>query len=304
MAIKTLSDRDFDGAVRRFRSGSYYDLADRGEVVLTGDAYIPVQSADGSITWTPDTTLKTYTPVVDLSQYRGDYYSPRKKVEFTEQFFGGGTTTVAATGFIGDMGWIIAASGTGAGASKPSLSQFFGQCNAVTGTTATGFCCLSLAQSEMPGLFGTGLATSPWELEWHMGLNQINSAGVQEGNIYMGVGDIFTGATFTNGAWFQLTNASPNYQAVLNNAGTATLTDTGVVASATGTVRPMMRITFDGVSVRYYIDDVLKATNTTPLPSGGAWHAVAFVNTKTVGTTSRDLRLDYVHFHMIRATPI
>lgn len=293
-----LTDLRIDGTPEKLRAAAYHELADKDEVILAADAYVPITSPDGEITWVPNVGAKTYQPVLDLSQYKGQQYGVRRKLEFVEDFLGNGLTD----GAIGRMGWGLGVSGTGAAYQHPVLTSYQGQGRLTTGSTATGRANLFIANSQLVGIFSTGGAPHIWDLEWRTRIDTINAGGTQEGLIYMGIGDVQGATAPTNGAWFEYNISNANWRCKLHNGTTPTNTDSTIAVAANTDY--IFRISFDGTSVRHYINDVLRATTTTNLPTGVTWHGLTFANIKTVGVTPRLQDFDFIKFWFKRGTPL
>ena len=70
----------------------------------------------------------------------------------------------------------------------------------------------------------------------------------------------------TNSACFEITGTEGNWRARTSVGGVATTTDTGVPISLTAWHK--LKIVATSTSVAFYVDDVLKATHTTNIPTG------------------------------------
>ena len=113
----------------------------------------------------------------------------------------------------------------------------------------------------------------------------------------VGFGDA-DAADFTDGAYFESSlagNASANWFRCTANNGTRTKTDTGVAPVAGTYQRLRIKVNAAGTSVDFEIDGVSVGSNTTNIPkTSGRESGIAFQSIKTLGTTARTSRLDYV----------
>lgn len=195
----------------------------------------------------------------------------------------------------GNLGWTLTATGTGANGVKTTVGidstyKAIGVMQLQTGTTLTGRTSLHLGVADL----ATGYST--YTACWNVGFSTL-STGTERYQVAVGLGDD-TGATLlaqqTDGCYFRYDDsASANWICVSSQASTRTETTTGVAVSNLQFQKMGIVINSAGSSVSFYIDDVLVATHGTNVPGVGQFFGPIAKIMKSVGTTTRQVYLDY-----------
>ena len=102
--------------------------------------------------------------------------------------------------------------------------------------------------------------------------------------VLMGLADTTSLTAPTNAVYFGYTSSASNWWCRTYNATTATSTDSGVAFNGTNWVK--LKIIATTSSVLFYIDDVLKATHTTNIPTANLG--------VILGNSASDHNVDYV----------
>ena len=122
------------------------------------------------------------------------------------------------------------------------------------------------------------------------------STPLQRFTIRTGFWNIALPNTVNSGIGFEYDDSQNGgrWQAITDDApGVETSTDTGILATAGTWFKHSFTINADGTEVKFFIDNVLVATNTTNIPSGaGFGHFVSMMIMKLIGTASRGSYLD------------
>ena len=196
-----------------------------------------------------------------------------------------------------EIGGIITSYASGAGSGTTHVSAQAarpGILRMMTGTTNAGYSSLlsSYAFATAGFLFGAGEYT----LEGDIYIPDLSTA-LEEYFIIWGWGDAYGAAT--DGVYFLYDRtASVNWQAVTANNAARTTTDTGVAVAEDVWIRPRIFVDGPGANAYFYLDDVLVATNAANIPTAaGRQTGLLMVIRKTVGTTSRDLYMDWFWYH-------
>lgn len=161
-----------------------------------------------------------------------------------------------------------------------------------TGTTATGRAS-ALTNSDAIR-HGNGEAATEWEV-----LLPVLSDGTEEYLVRFGFLDSVIGPP-VDGAWWEYDRAAfgPNWQLVTSSLSTTTRVDSGVAVNTTNhRLKVVMNAT--ATSASFSLDDATVSTPiTTNLPAGRLGGLGATI-IKSVGTTSREWRSDYMWFDVM-----
>jgi hypothetical protein len=111
--------------------------------------------------------------------------------------------------------------------------------------------------------------------------------------VRIGFCNVFNAAP-ADGLYFRAQHGDTNWEAVnMDDTSNVTIADTGV---AIDTNWHAFSIEHDGTTCRYYIDDVLKATQATNRPDNATNLTPGAGIFKAASTTSRSLRVDAINF--------
>jgi hypothetical protein len=127
------------------------------------------------------------------------------------------------------------------------------------------------------------------------------SDGTNTFTVFAGLFDTLTG-TSVDGCYFSYTNGTNSgawsVTTVSNSTSTGTSNVTSGITLGAGTwYRLKIVVNAAGTNVDYYIDDVLKVTHTTNIPTGTTRATGFGINIlKSASTTARFFNLDYVSF--------
>jgi hypothetical protein len=198
---------------------------------------------------------------------------------------------------------------TGVGAGTGNSTQFgtFGQdtvenaqgeCQIDTGTTATG------RRTQSSGLLQLITGISRLRIGLRI-VTEVLSDGTETYTAYCGFIDNSGAGDHTDGMYFRYTHSvnGGRWEAVTSTNSVRTATDTGVSAAITYKV---FEIEVDQAvtEVRFYIDGTLVATNTTNIPPAFSTNQFGYGMKieKSVGTTARNLSMDWYYFETERTT--
>lgn len=118
----------------------------------------------------------------------------------------------------------------------------------------------------------------------------------------VGFGDS-AGADMTDGAYFELTQASANWQCATASNSTRTKTNSSTAAAANTWTRLKITVNAAGTSVKFYINGTLVATNTTNIPTAAGRETGLATNiVKSAGTTARTADVDYLQASIVYTT--
>ena len=226
-----------------------------------------------SLVWADATiTPAANPPLTNLGEYRS-------VIEVVDEFLGGTT----ASGSVGGLGWNSGgtiSAGTGNLANHPGT--IIVDTGASSGTTARINC------------FGTGhidyRATTISNV-WIVKLAQTDAFTLARVGIMSSLGV----SPPTEGVYFERLAADTNWFAVtMSNSTPATRADTGIAAS-TNWVR--FRTEGSSASVRFYINDVLVATQTTQIPNQATLvcPGVQIINSEAA---SKKIEVDYFNMRV------
>lgn len=128
-------------------------------------------------------------------------------------------------------------------------------------------------------------------------INSLGTISTDERRDNMGFGDSPTQVEHVNGAYFEHETGTANWLAVTANGGFRTLTDTGIPVVAGQTyLFKIVAENDDGLKVKFYIDDVLVATNDTNLPDNNANATSLTWKTVRLNATSTNFELDTIGY--------
>jgi len=219
----------------------------------------------------------------------GLFNHSRTQARFATDFFGGvfGDSYTGTKTPIPGEHCVVTCSGTGARAAQ-NASLFgelrYGVLSLFSGTTSSGIAALN-------ALFGTLIANSGGNyVDGRMVLKLSSTPTV--GEDYSAVFGFATtmSALPTTGIFFLASSASPNWRAIVTNAGTATNVDTGIALTNT---YKTLRVNINAGVLTFYIDGVSVATPAlTNYPSVGSQLLPIAGIYKTAGATERVLHLD------------
>lgn len=130
-------------------------------------------------------------------------------------------------------------------------------------------------------------------------------------NNFIGFGNNITGTTQTAGVGFVYdeggvttgSSASPNWQVKTANTGLRTWFTTSVQIVAQTWYKLRIEVNDSGSEVKYYINDTLVRTETTNIPSATASMVPVINMNKILGTTERQINIDYIGIKKKFTTP-
>lgn len=243
-----------------------------GTIPASQVTYVPT----GEIT---DTDVQSVLSVMDQRLSKVQLFDDLQVALTLIDDFMGNTAT---TGTIGQLGWALASGGTGtaaaaAGASEPGIFVLG------TGTSSSGWHGINLGNNNLIG--------SPlFMCEWRLKLNNLNNTSDQY-SCWFGLHNATTAVEPTTGFYFRYTPDDPRWFVACADGGVPNAVPTNAAPADTNFHR--FRITSDGSGVaRFYIDDAQVALLTSSLPTTNGYTPNVMVR-KTLGTTPRNVRLDY-----------
>lgn len=194
---------------------------------------------------------------------------------------------------------------TGAGAGNSTQNGIFGidtvehalgVSQSDTGTTATG------RRAVITDT--TALATSIARMRFGCRLvPELLSTGTETFTLYTGFIDNSGAGDQVDGAYFRYTDAvnGGRWEAVTSNTSVRTATDTGVAATITYSI---FEVEFNeaGTQAEFYINGTLVATNTTNIPDITRAFGYGWKIEKSVGTTQRNLSVDWYYYEQQRSS--
>lgn len=193
----------------------------------------------------------------------------------------------------GNIGWLTDNTGAGStplpvGSGSEAFNRAQGALRLATGTTAAG-----RASAFMLPVMGIGYTTIAQQ--WRAWL-PILSGGGQTYQCILGLGDtaIPAGIAQTNAVLFAYDDSvSPNWLCRTIAGGVTTQTITAVAVTSTGFNTFRIEINATGTSVGFYINGVLVATHALNIPGFVQFVGPIAKIAKSVGTTTRELLVDY-----------
>lgn len=190
-------------------------------------------------------------------------------------------------------------SGTGASVQVGTYGQdltekAYGVLQSDTGTTLTG-----RAHAGSANVTGLWAGQARLRFGARLALESLSVAGVEQFTTYVGFVDNTGAGDQNDGAYFRYTDSvnGGRWEAVCAKGGVRAAIDTGIVGTVSYQVFEV-EIHEDGLSVDFYIDGVLVATQTlgTVIPNGPSetfgW---GWKIEKSVGTTQRNLSVDWYY---------
>lgn len=170
-----------------------------------------------------------------------------------------------------------------------------------TGTDTTGNA--QIATYPLTGvMFGTG---SKLTNRWRIAIPTL-SDGTNRFMVNLGFEDVATsfGAEPSTAAYFKYSDNvnSGKWQCVVKTGGTTTTADSGVSPTATVNQVLAIEVAADSSYVKFFIDGAEVASTTTNIPTTSYALTSYAMILKSLGTTARDIVLDYFSLSISRAT--
>lgn len=273
----------------------WYDTtANQWKVLLSSGANIPLTNINQETeitTISPDDEVLVYdTSAAGFKKMRAanivPLAVPTRYVTYDEDDFVGSVTA-------SKLQWVATTAGTGASAQIGSYGvngteRAYGVAQIDTGTTATGRCTFT----RMLNLVQLGYAA--YDQVWRVAMEEVSS-GTDRFLTHIGFIDNTGAGEHTDGAYFRCVDNvnSGNWQCVCREAAIETVVNTTVSPNTNYNIF-RININTAGTSVEFYINDVLVATIATNIPTtAGAFTGIGVKIEKTVGTTQRNLSIDY-----------
>jgi hypothetical protein len=202
------------------------------------------------------------------------------------------TDWVNDSGPEGEQNWASQTSGAGAivgigsiVGSRPGIARL------QTGTTATGYAALHRGNT----ILQTGLG----EMEFDIGVRVPTlSDGTDTFTIYAGFGDSYGSTDHANGIYFRYSHglSSGNWERCTASGATRTQESTGVAVAAATWQHIGARLNAGATLVTFYINGVAAGTISTNIPTSAQTFSTVVKIVKSVGTTTRDVLIDYYQF--------
>ena len=223
-----------------------------------------------------------------------------------DDFCGGGENSsgaaaIATAHVFGKLNWRPTFSGTGAAITLVTTNQdstHHGVIQLDTGTTNAGALAFGRFSASTPiRTFGAGQIFTQ---EWLVRIPTL-SDGTNTYKFHCGWLSALSVAS-TDGIYFEFdSTASANWRGITRAASTSTVASGGsnVAVAAGSWIR--LTITWDGTTVSFYVNGTLIGTSTTNIPSASISEAIAV--TKSAGTTSRTILIDYFWQELVWTTP-
>lgn len=219
----------------------------------------------------------------------------RRMVRFHDHFLTLPVSTTT-TNTIGTL--LVTASGTSAAPSaQPTTEQGRpGIVRLATGSTATGRCAIHSTQNTIR------LGGGEWRIGWGVRPAAL-STSAQRYQFAVGAIDNPTAITMSDGVYWLYDEGAvatgslglATWQCVTSNAGTRTVTDSGVTVSTTTWAELEARVNADGTSVDFLHNGSVVQTHTTHIPTAvGELVCVGAAAFKSIGSTAANVDLDYV----------
>jgi len=197
-------------------------------------------------------------------------------------------------GLAGDFtnNWSVVTSGTGSLIAQVSPDNLAGHPGLIEIRAGTASGAAALVRSAFP-VTQLLLPTGQWEFRVMLR----HSTNVADHVVRVGFGDQAAAVDdITNGVYFELDNSvSPNWFAVCAASGVRTKQDTGI-ANDTTTYKEYRALgNASSTRVDFYVDDVLRTSITTNIPTNLATAYCAGQVDKGVGAIARSLFVDYYY---------
>jgi hypothetical protein len=210
--------------------------------------------------------------------------------------FNPATTSETWSDFLGNstIPWAPLTNGTSAAVSfaQPGTTNAnFGLAQLALGTTSSGRAFVG-SQNQDALEFGGGSHV----FETNVSIISNLSSSAERFIVYAGFFDSLTG-TPAEGAYFRYSDDvnGGDWECVTVSGSTETLTDSNVAPSAGTFDKLRIEVNAAGSEAKFYIDGSLVATHTTNMPGSGDRFGVGFNVRKTVGTSTRLSRWDYLY---------
>jgi hypothetical protein len=162
-----------------------------------------------------------------------------------------------------------------------------------TGTDTSGFGCIGIQGS--PGVSQIQLGNGAWVHESVIRI-PVASDGTDTFSTHIGFNDV-RGADATDGIYFRYKHSvnSGKFECVTRSNSVETAADSGITMNASQWYKLRIEVNAAATSVLFYIDGVLKVTQTTNIPTGAGRETGVYAGIrKNLGTTSRNLDVDYL----------
>ncbi|TSD02974.1 MAG: hypothetical protein Athens071416_365 [Parcubacteria group bacterium Athens0714_16] len=207
---------------------------------------------------------------------------PTTTSELMDDFIGGNTSS----GTISQYGWKWTTGGSGTITYTSAESGRVGLVKGKSGTTTNNGSTLYLVDPANQPIFPSSFGN----LTIIFSIKQVDANS--SSNMQIGTADnIALIGDVNNGAYFR-SSGSGNWYAITRSGAIETATDTGV-AQASSFKQFKIVINSNYTSIAFYIDNVLKATHTTNLPSGNLSPRVQIV---TTSGTDYSFDIDYFYY--------
>ena len=210
--------------------------------------------------------------------------------------FNPATTSESWSDFLGSAAapWAVVNNGTGANVVFTNAgggNARFGLATHSTGSTSTGRS--FVGSNNQDAMEFTGGAHV---FETSITCVSNVSTSAERYILYAGFFDSLT-ATPGEGAYFRYSDDvnGGDWECVTVSASTETLTDSNVAVTAGTFNKLRIEVNGAGTEAKFYIDGTLVATHTTNMPGSTDRLGVGVNMRKTVGTTARTLRNDYIY---------
>jgi hypothetical protein len=267
-----------------------YITALTGDVTATGPGSVAATLANSGVTAGTYVTPSSVT--VDakgrLTAITGGITYP-----FDPQFYSILYEDFAGNTNAGNNGWDATNSGAGTAPTVGGYADVFnraiGVAHVATGTTATGRSCLSQGTSSF--CLAMGAVTMRYRC-----LLPLLSTGAEEFALNIGMGNtVGAGAQQTDGVYFRYDRTvSANWIMETANGAVRTSTTSATAVTAAAWFLLQIDINSAGSLATYYVNGTSIGTVSTNLPTFPNNAGTMFKIVKSVGTTSRELVVDWV----------
>lgn len=239
----------------------------------------------------PDDLILVYDSVSEtLKKITGSNLSPlavqTRYVTYDEDDF----ITNAATG---KLGWTATVSGTGASGQAGTygvngIEKALGVVQLDTGTTAAGRATLQRAINQVQ------LGYCSFEQVWRLAVEDLSTA-LERFLVTMGFIDNTGAGDHVDGVYFRYRDDlnGGQWQCVCRDTSVETVVNTSVVVNTSFNIFKIM-INENATEAKFYINDTLVATINSNIPStSGVFTGIGAKIEKSVGTTQRNMSIDY-----------
>jgi len=225
--------------------------------------------------------------------YNGSAWAPATPAAGSA--FSPATTSETWSDFLGNSAapWQALTNGTGAVVNFNTAvggTARIGMATMGTGSTASGRAAVG-SNLQDAAEFGGGIHV----FETALVATNLSTSG-ERYILYAGFIDSLTG-TPAEGAYFRYSDDvnGGNWECVTVTGSTETTTDSTVSVAASTWNRLRIEVNSAGTEAKFYVDGTLAATHTTNMPGSGDRFGIGCNMRKTVGTTLRQSRCDYVY---------